>query len=81
MAAIGGCQLVSAKYYARSADGATYDEVHAIEGVFFSTPGSVYPGAGPLLRTLLDASTPASKTKAVAALQHWGVGHQFAPTH
>jgi hypothetical protein len=81
MAAIGGCQLVSARYYARSAEGATYDEVHAIQDVFFSTPGDVYPGAGPLLRSLLDASTPASKTKAIAALQHWCIGQQFAPTH
>ena len=57
--------------------GATSDELQAIQNTFNNTPGPVYPGAGPLLRALLDASTPAARTQAVHKLQQWCTSHGF----
>lgn len=78
MAAIGGCQVVSIAESAPPAQGATSDQLRAIQGAFNNTSGPVYPGVSPLLRNLLDASTPAATTRAVHTLQQWCTSHGFA---
>ena len=78
MAAIGGCQAVSAAIGAPPPQGATSQELQAIQDAFNNTSGPVYPGAGPLLRSLLDASTPAAKAQAVQKLQGWCTSNGFA---
>ena len=71
MAAIGGCQLVSTAISAPTPQGPTSEALQGIQDAFNNTPGPVYPGAAPLLRSLLDASTPAAKAQAVQKLQGW----------
>jgi hypothetical protein len=79
-AAIGGCQEVAIAEGAPPTQGASSGELQAIQDAFNSSPGPVYPGAGQLLRALLDASTPAAKTQAVHKLQQWCVSRGFAAT-
>jgi hypothetical protein len=78
MAAIGGCQTVSTALGAPPPQGATPQELQAIQDAFNNTPGPPYPGAAPLLRSLLDASTPAAKAQAVQKLEGWCASNGFA---
>lgn len=80
MAAIAGCQAVAIADGVPSALGATSDQLQAIQDAFNNAPGPVYPGAGQLLRALLDASTPATKAQAVHKLEQWCVTQGFAAT-
>jgi len=72
-------QLPRPRRRAAGGAGATSDQLQAIQNEFNGTSGPVYPGSGPLLRRLFEASSPAAKTRAVGDLQRWCASRGFAP--